>query len=123
MSLPREPFDWAGPDDEPIFLGALPSEPPRSGEAPSVLVTTEDVVRGAQEAISRHDTDPSISTPSPLPAFQGATASGLMARSFSRRTLALLLTMSCGLAFAHGWITGARARPDSHSRPCDADHC
>jgi hypothetical protein len=123
MSLPREPFDWTGPEDEPISLDATPLESVRSEGAESVLVEAEDVVRGAQEAIARQDTDPSVTLPSPSTLLRVESRSGLIGGSISRRSLAFLLTASCGLAFAHGWTTGASARPDPHSQSCDASHC
>lgn len=123
MTLPREPFDWDGPEDEPIFLEVLPSESAPSEGWPKIPDEAERLGRSAQAALARQGTDPSITIPSPPPAFQPETAGGLIARSLSRRTLALLLTMSCGLAFAHGWTTGAIARPNPHSHSCDAGHC
>lgn len=123
MSLPREPFDWTGPDDEPISLDATSFEHPQSEGTERVLVEAEGVVRSAQEAIARQDTDPSVTIPSPSTVLRVESRSGLMVRSISRRSLAFLLTASCGIAFAHGWTTGASARPNPHSQSCDGRHC
>lgn len=119
MSAPREPFDWSGSGDEPIPLDARSLESPRSDGSESVLVEAEEVVRSAQEAIARQDTDPSNALQPSLESRVRLAAT----RSLSLRTLALLLTMSCGLAFAHGWTTGAKGRPRPQPHLCDAGHC
>ena len=113
MSLARQPFDWTGPDDEPVFLDAAPWEGLSREDGKGVLVEAEHVSRHAQEAIGRQDTDPSATRP-PL---RAEPRSGLVVSSLSRPKLVLLLSVSCGLAFAHGWMTGASARADSAPDP------
>lgn len=123
MSLPREPFDWTGPDDEPISLDAMSFEHPQSEGTERVLVEAEGVVRSAQEAIARQDTDPSVTIPAPSTVLRVESRSGLMGGPISRRSLAVLLTAGCGLAFAHGWTTGVSASLKPRPQSCDASHC
>ena len=121
MRLPREPFSWDGDGEEPVSLNEPGGDADASGE---LINEAEAVVREAQDAIAREDTDPYLTIPHhvvpppPSTPGQGRTGSPLMHR-VSRRTLAILLTSSCVLAFAHGWSVGsAHAAP-----PCDSPHC
>jgi hypothetical protein len=128
MSLPREPFSWERGGDIPVPLGAATpndSEPLVSAE---ILNDAETVVRSAEEAMSRQDTDPAItfpvfpahgSTQRAGSAYPDARFIGLL----SRRTLTAILAMGCTLAFAHGWSVGAKAVEPSPSASCDANHC
>ena len=121
MRLPREPFSWDGDGDEPVSLNGPVGDADASGE---LINEAEAVVREAQDAMAREDTDPymtiphDVVPPPPSAPGQGRTGSRLMHR-VSRRTLALLLTGSCVLAFAHGWTVGS-----AHAAtPCDPAHC
>ena len=120
MRLPREPFSWDGDGEEPVSLNPVGD----AGAAGELINEAESVVRGAQDAIAREDTDPymtipvDVVPPPPSPPGPGRTPLPLTLR-VSRRTLALLVSGSCVLAFAHGWTVGSA----SAAPPCDSAHC
>lgn len=126
MSLPREPFSWDG-DDVPVPLDDAALDFPRSGETEEVLVVAESVVRDAQDAIARQDTDPTLTIPEPVPAEPAIEASSRPPWSLRERTpravKAALLALGCALAFAHGWSVGATAEAGEPPATCDAHHC
>lgn len=113
VSLPREPFSWEGENDLPVPLdGSTPNE--AEVVSPDTLSAAETVVRVAQQAIAREDTDPTTVMPVLHKGVAPRGVSQLMvrvrvARRPSPRSLGLLTALGCALAFAHGWSVGARA--------------
>ena len=130
MTLPREPFSWDGDEDLPVPLDApTPNEPERA-VSPQIVSEAESVVLDAQAAIGRQVTDPTITIPVSVLASDdlgdqpGATNSmPRSARSVSRRSLSIALTVGCAFAFLHGWSVGATAAEHPHASSCDTHHC
>jgi hypothetical protein len=126
MSLPREPFSWEGNNEQPVPLD-------RSGPndakpmAPDILSEAETVVRAAQQAIGREDTQPTITIPVP----DRGVITSIVSRRFPGRTdgarslsaLALVTTAGCAVAFLHGWSVGANTAEGAPSRSCVPHHC
>ncbi len=125
MTAPREPFSWDQDGDLPIPLGIPTSDDVEIPVSHQILSEAETVVRDAQGAIGRQDTDPTITIPD---TDSGKSAKGspqVVARprvSLSRRSLVITLTVACAFAFLHGWSVGARAKQPP-PRTCDAHHC
>lgn len=125
MSLPREPFSWDEDGDRPVPLddsGFSTSEPP---EVPVVLSEAEKVVREAQEAIGRQDTDPIVVPQSPVSpeVTKPQRPSRRVSRRMARGSLAAFTAIGCLLAFAHGWSVGAQAGTGDRVDSCDVHHC
>lgn len=126
MSLPREPFSWEGDDDIPIPLDDAGLDVPESREGEEVLVVAESVVRDAQDAIARQDTDPTLTLPDPVPEVLAAAVPHSPRRfpaPAPRAVKAALLAAGCAVAFAHGWSVGATAAAGEPPSTCDANHC
>ncbi len=125
MRLPREPFSWDGDDDLPVPLDGLgSSDSPEPTPAGEVLAVAESVVRDAQEAISRQDTDPNVILAEHArgrPRSNEPRARERFQPRLSRAHRAALLSLGCALAFAHGWGVGATA--DASPSSCDRHHC
>ncbi len=125
MSLPREPFSWDEDGDRPVPLddsGFSASEPP---EVPVVLTEAEKVVREAQEAMGRQDTDPIVVPPSPVSpeVTKPQGPSRRVGRRMARGSLIAVTAVGCLLAFAHGWSVGAQAGTGDQVDSCDVHHC
>jgi hypothetical protein len=125
MNLPREPFSWDGDGDLPVPLGPSTPELPVTAQ---ILSEAETVVRDAQAAIGRQDTDPTVTIPARSSDGLGPGSRRIdlitkFARPLSRRSLAVTLTVGCALAFLHGWSVGARAAEPPPANSCDAHHC
>lgn len=125
MSLPREPFSWDEDGDRPVPLdasGFSASEPP---EVPVVLTEAEKVVREAQEAIGRQDTDPIVVPQGPVTpdASEPQRPSRGVSRRMARGSLVAVTAVGCLLAFAHGWSVGAQAGLADQVDSCDVHHC
>lgn len=124
MSLPREPFSWDGDDDVPVPLDDAGFDHPQPREAEEIVVVAESVVRDAQDAIARQDTDPTLTLPDPEePATDVALAPSRFRARVTRVLKASLLAAGCALAFAHGWSVGATAVAGEPPATCDANHC
>lgn len=125
VSLPREPFSWEGENDLPVPLdGSTPDE--AEVVSPDTLSAAETVVRVAQQAIAREDTDPTTVMPVLHKGVAPRGVSQLMvrvARRPSPRSLGLLTAVGCALAFVHGWSVGARAAERPSPQSCVAHHC
>lgn len=118
MSLPKQPFSWDDDRDEtPIPLGENDGDEV-VGMTAAVVEEAEVVVREAQDAIARQDTDPVI----PLSLLASGTkefaarlsAAGrrdLHSSSGTRRRplKAVTVVAACAIAFAHGWHQGSVA--------------
>jgi hypothetical protein len=118
MNLPREPFAWDGEEDLPVPLGTSTPNDPGHPVSSQILSEAETVVRDAQAAISRQDTDPTIPLTNPArpsddsgPGDRRIDLMTRLVRPLSRRSLAVTLMMGCALAFIHGWSVGADTLP------------
>lgn len=114
MRLPRQPFSWDDEDERPIPLSE-PSGDSAEARSSRILEEAERLVRDAQDGLARQDTDPLIRIP-PKPSGVAAPAlatsieraqEALMTRLLSRHAGAVLLALSCVVAFGHGWSVGS----------------
>lgn len=123
MNLPREPFSWDGDDDRPV-----PPDDLWSGQDSwKASDEAELIVRDAQAAIAREDTDPNISTPKPERGpeadFRVSLRQDPLQAINWRRVRRSLVAVACLLAFAHGWATGASEHRGFPSGACGVNHC
>lgn len=113
MRLPRQPYSWDEGDNRPVPPEHLEDPSEVRGEGP--IASAEMVVREAQDAIAREDTDPAI------PQAVRTTTDGRLEELRPRRIA--LVAAGCVLAFFHGWVTGSPPGPSGHTNSCGMDAC
>lgn len=112
MRLPRQPYSWDEGDDHPIPADLLGDSVEASDEP---IARAEMVVREAQDAIAREDTDPAI------PVARQLVVDASFDRD-SRLPKRALVAVGCVLAFSHGWITGASSG-SGYGNACSTESC